>query len=187
VWEERHRVFGKEVAERIWRGELRNQAVADALEAIDASPGESLEGRLSRFKESLDEVYGEQSSAYVAQHQNELMNRFLDLSSVQRELGALPPDKRAENLRHIRQEMGLDEEALARWEELDSRRDARWVTGSEYMSEREALAQQYSGPELEARLTELRARYFGEEAETIAGEEANGFFRFTRPRVWGRN
>jgi hypothetical protein len=66
-------------------------------------------------------------------------------------------------------------------------RDTRWEVGSQYMSEREALAQQYSGTELETRLMELRSRYFTEEAEVIAEEEASGFFRFTRPRQWGRN
>jgi lipase chaperone LimK len=115
------------------------------------------------------------------------MNHFLDLSSVQKELATLPPARRSENLRTIRKEMGLDDAALQRWDELDKVRDTRWEVGSQYMSEREALAQQYSGPELEARLTELRARYFSDEAQTIAEEEQSGFYRFTRPRQWGRN
>ncbi len=115
------------------------------------------------------------------------MNRFLDLGSVQKDLGAMAPEQRAESLRTIRQEMGLDEEALKRWEELDQRRDVRWEMGSQYMSEREALAREYSGPELEAKLKELRARYFTEEADILAEEEASGFFRFTRPRRWGRD
>jgi hypothetical protein len=187
LWEERHRLFGKEVAEKIWAAELRNLVVADALTAIDALPNASVGERMAQYKQSLEKAYGEGSQAYVQAHQQELMNRFLDLGSVQKDLGSMPPAQRAQELRTIRQEMGLDAEALQRWEELDRVRDTRWEVGSQYMSEREALAQQYTGPELEARLTELRARYFSDEAQTVAEEEQSGFFRFTRPRQWGRN
>ncbi|WP_375769122.1 hypothetical protein NR798_46895 [Archangium gephyra] len=187
IWEERTRLFGKETAEKIWVAELRNLAVSDSLKAIDALPNASVGERMAEYKKGLEKAYGENSQAYVQAHQQELMNRFLDLGSVQKDLGTLPPEQRAQNLRTIRKEMGLDEEALQRWEDLDRVRDTRWEVGSQYMSEREALAQQYSGPELEARLTELRARYFSEEAQTIADEEQSGFFRFTRPRQWGRN
>jgi hypothetical protein len=187
VWEERNRLFGKDVAEKLWAAELRNTAVADALAAIDALPDASLRDRMARYKQSLDQTYGAQSQAYVQAHQQELMSRFLDLTSVQKELEAMAPEQRVESLRTIRREMGLDEEALKRWDELDKQRDVRWELGSRYMSEREALAQRYSGADLETRLQELRARYFSDEAQTIAEEEASGFFRFTRPRVWGRN
>ncbi|MCY1083220.1 hypothetical protein [Archangium lansingense] len=187
IWEERNRLFGKEVAEKIWVAELRNLAVADSLKVIDALPGASVSDRMAQYKQSIQKAYGENSQAYVQTHQQELMNRFLDLGSVQKDLGSMPPEQRAQNLRTIRQEMGLDEQALQRWEELDRVRDTRWELGSQYMSEREALAQDYSGPELEARLTELRARYFSDEAQTVAEEEQSGFFRFTRPRQWGRN
>ncbi|WP_257462012.1 hypothetical protein [Archangium lipolyticum] len=187
VWEERHQLFGKEVAEKIWAAELRNQAVADALTTIDALPNATVQDRMAKYKESLAKAYGEGTQAYMQAHQQELMNHFLDLGSVQKDLGAMPPDQRARSLRSIREEMGLDEEALKRWDALDQQRDARWEVGSQYMSERELLAQQHSGPELESRLQELRARYFSTDAETIAQEEESGFFRYTRPRQWGRN
>jgi len=187
VWEERHKLFGKDVAEKIWAGELRNQAVADALASIDALPDASLGDRMSKYKESLAKTYGKDTEAYVKAHQHEMLNHFLDLGSVQKQLSALPPAERSENLRTIRKEMGLDDEALQRWDELDKVRDTRWEVGSQYMSEREALAQQYSGAELEQKLQPLRARYFPDEADTIAEEEQSGFYRFTRPRQWGRN
>lgn len=187
LWEERTRLFGKEVAEKLWAAELRNLAVSDALTAIDAQPGASVGERMAQYKQSLQKAYGEGAQEYVQAHRQELMNRFLDLGSVQKDLGTMTPEQRVKNLRTLRQEMGLDEQALQRWEELDRVRDSRWEVGSQYMSEREALAQQYSGPELEARLTELRARYFSDEAPTVAEEEQSGFFRFTRPRQWGRN
>jgi hypothetical protein len=183
LWEERNRLFGKDVAEKIWAAELRNVAVADSLAAIDALPDASIRDRMARYKQSLAQTYGEHSQAYVQAHQQELLGRFLDLGSVQKDLAAMQPAERMENLRTIRKEMGLDEEALKRWDELDKQRDVRWELGSQYMSERAALAQQYSGAELEARLQELRA----DEAQTLAEEETSGFFRFTRPRVWGLN
>lgn len=187
LWEERDRLFGHDVAEKIWAGELRNQAVADSLASIDALPNATVGDRMAKYKEGLSQTYGADTPAYLQAHQQDLMNRFLDLSSVQKDLGAMTAQQRAESLRSIRKEMGLDDAALQRWNELDKVRDTRWEVGSQYMSERMALAQQYSGPELEARLTELRARYFADEAQTIAEEEASGFFRFTRPRQWGRN
>ena len=187
LWEERHQLFGKEVAEKIWAGELRNQAVADALTSIDALPNASIGDRMSKYKESLAKTYGKDTEAYVKAHQQELMNHFLDLASVQKDLGAQAAAQRSESLRTIRKEMGLNDEALQRWDELDQMRDTRWEVGSQYMSERAALAQQHSGAELDMKLQELRSRYFPDEAQTIAEEEESGFYRFTRPRQWGRN
>lgn len=187
VWAERERLFGKDVAERLWAGELRSAAVSDALGAIDALPQASMGERLERYQKSLAQTYGEESPEYVRAHQQELMNRFLDLGSVQRELSAMPPEERARSLREVRRGMGLDEAALERWKELDLRRDTRWELGERYMAERAALTQQSPGPELDARLAELRARYFPDEAQTLAEEEASGFFRFNQPRQWGRN
>lgn len=187
LWDARNRLFGKDIAERLWAAELKNQAVADSLRAIDTMEGASLTDKLSTYKQKLKEVHGASADAYLARHQQELMNRFLDLSSIQRELTDLPPAERARSLRTIRKEMGLDEEALQRWDTLDQTRDGRWDAGARYMTERAALAKELSGAELETRLHEVRARYFGTEADVIAQEEAAGFFRFERPRVWGRN
>ncbi|MFP2925776.1 hypothetical protein ACLESO_11275 [Pyxidicoccus sp. 3LG] len=187
TWDARHRLFGKDVAERIWASELKNQAIADTLRTLDAKEDANLTQKLSAYKQRLQEVYGDQAQAYVARHQQETMNRFLDLSSIQRELTQMAPEERSRNLRTIRQEMGLDEEALQRWDSLDQTRDARWDAGARYMAERTALAKELSGDALEAKLQEVRARYFGAEADIIGQEEAGGFYRFERPRVWGRN
>ncbi|MFL5349992.1 MAG: hypothetical protein ACJ8AT_34885 [Hyalangium sp.] len=187
MWDARNRLFGKENAERIWASELKNEAVADTLAAIDAKPDAKLTEKLSTYKQRLQEIYGDQTDAYLERHRQETMNRFLDLSSVQQDLTAMTSQERSQNLRAIRKEMGMDEETLKRWDALDQTRDSRWDAGAKYMAERQALAQQFSGPELEAKLQEARARYFGTEAEVIAQEEASGFFRFERPRQWGRN
>lgn len=187
LWDARNRLFGKEAAEKIWAGELRNQAMADSLRAIDAKADADLTQKLSMYKQSLQDIHGERTGAYLEQRRQETLNRFLDLSSVQQELTAMSAAERSQSLRTIRKEMGLDEEALKRWDELDRTRDVRWQSGAAYMAEREALSKQLSGAELEAKVQELRARFFGAEADVIAQEEATGFFRFERPRQWGRN
>ena len=133
------------------------------------------------------DLHQEHADTYLQNHRQEVMNRFLALESVQRELAALPPAERTKALREVRKGLGLDDAALGRWDALDQERDRRWDAGLKYMAERAALAKQYTGEALEARLVELRARYFGPEAATIADEEASGFFRFERPRVYGLN
>lgn len=183
----RERIFGKEAAESIWASELKGQAATDALHAAGALEGASVSERLARYKEGLEDVYQEHAESYLERHRQEALDRFLDLDSVQRDLSTFTPEERARSLREIRQGLGLSEEALQRWDALDRERDTRWDAGARYVQEREALAKQYSGDALEERLREIRTRYFGAEAETIATEEQSGFFRFSRPRRWGRN
>jgi len=187
VWDARNRLFGKDVAERLWAAELKNQAVADTLRTLDTMEGAPFTQKLSAYKKKLQEVHGAAADAYLARHQQELMNRFLDLPSIQRELTELSPAERSRSLRTLRKEMGLDGEALQRWDALDQTRDARWDAGARYMAERAALAKELSGDALEARLQEVRSRYFGAEADIIAQEESSGLLRFERPRQWGRN
>jgi|GEM_PF-830314 len=183
----RSRLFGKETAERLWASELKHQAMADTLQALEALQGASLAEKLSTYKQRLGEIYGSGAQAHLARHPQETMSRFLELPSVQRELTDMAPSQRTRSLRAVRQQMGLGDEALQRWDALDQTRDARWEAGARYMAERAALMQTLTGDALEARLQELRARYFGAEADIIAQEEASGLFRFTRPRQWGRN
>jgi hypothetical protein len=187
LWNVRNRLFGEEAAEQIWASERKNQALVDALKTIDAQAGATISNRLSSYKESLQDIYQERADTFLQSHRQEALNRFLDLDSVQRDLSTLQPAAREAVLRDIRQGLGLDHDALERWEVLDHERDARWDTGKRYMEERAALAGKYSGEALDAQLEELRSRYFRGEAETIAQEEQSGFFRFDRPRKWGQN
>jgi hypothetical protein len=187
LWARREALFGTADARDIWAAELRSERVASALAAIDAAPDARLPERLQRYRDSLEQAYGEAAPAFLERHRQEALDRFLDLGSVQRELSGLPPAERAAQLREIRTGLGLDAQALARWEALDGARDARWDAGARYMAEREALLREPPGPAREARLTALRERLFGAEAQTLAAEEASGFLRFEQPRRWGRN
>jgi hypothetical protein len=185
--EARSRLFGETAADEIWASEQKNQAITDALAAIDARPDATAGDRLASYKESLQETYQENTESYLQNHRQEALDRFLTLPSVQRDLSSLPIAGRAAALRDVRKGLGLDDAALARWDTLDHERDRRWEAGRTYMAERAALAKQYSGDVLEAHVQELRSRYFGAEAATIANEEASGFFRFDRPRTIGLN
>jgi hypothetical protein len=187
LWEERKRLFGEQAADEIWSSERKNRAISDGLAEIDARRDATVSDRLAQYKETILETHQENTDAFLQSHRQEAMSRFLALESVQRELAGLPPAQRAAALRDVRKGMGLDEAALGRWDTLDLERDGRWAVGQKYMAERAALAKQYAGDALEPHLQELRARYFGVEAGTIADEEASGFFRFEQPRKYGLN
>lgn len=187
IREQRERLFGKEAADKIWSSEHKNQAVGDTLREIDALEGTSVRDKLSTYTERLEEIYEENYDNYLEKHQHEAMNQFLSLDSVQADLSGMSAEERPAALRDIRKGMGLDEGALKRWDTLDQQRDARWENGKKYMVERAALVNVYSGKELEEKLAELRQRYFGNEADVIAAEEASGLFRYGGPRKWGQN
>jgi hypothetical protein len=183
----REDTFGQAVADELWASELKQRAVGDALAALDNQDGTSVTDKLAMYRKSLEEVYGESAAAYLEKHRHHAMTRFFDLSSVQQELSAMAPEQRRQTMRELRKGMGLDEESLSRWDDLDRTRDERWDAGARYMAERAALAATYDGDELEQRVHELRVRYFGDEADTIRTEEQSGFFRFDRQRRWGRD
>lgn len=185
LWDARRAAFGEQ-AEEIWAAELRGQRVQQELAAIEAAPGYSLEDKLSRYLGAVNEAYGEKAPQFIESRQTELMNRFLDVTSVQDDLHRLPPAERAAALRQIRSSLGMDQEALKRWDELDRQRDQAWDTGQRYLQERERILAQVRGEEQAQQLRALQDQTFGEEAETIRSEEASGFQRFDRRRNFGR-
>ena len=73
--------------------------------------------------------------------------------------------------------------------EQDLVREARWQNGYAYMEARGILEAHYGPnavPEIE--LDTLREEFFQHEASTIKKEETDiGFYRYNRPRVYGRN
>src|SRR5690606_21051708 len=108
-----------------------------------------------------------------------------DPAQAQRQ--ALPAAARQARLNARRKTQPTSDEVLARLEEQDKKRDERWKQGYQYMAEREQLAQQLSGEQLNRELGALREKHFGRAAKTIAQEEAEGFYRFNRPRRLGLN
>ncbi len=172
--EMRGKLFGDENAKEIWANELRVEAVRNTLDDMKEAKGKDLSTKLSAFKATLNEAFGEQAKAYVERHQQELTNAVM--TAVQDDLKALTPTQQKHALRTIRTELGMDKAALERWDALDNERQSRWATGKTYLAEREKLAA--SPGSSEAALNELRQKYFGPEAEAIATEEAEGFYRY---------
>ncbi|WP_027875015.1 hypothetical protein [Spongiibacter marinus] len=185
LWEQRYAAFGAD-AEQIWAAELRNQKISDALSELGSQPALGARGSAEQFVESLREQFGDDAEALLASRRTELLNRIVELETVQSDLRRQPAERRRQTLRELRQVMGMDEAALDRWQALDQRRDERWQQGELYMREREALVSQYRGEAKEAELAALRERMFGENAAAIAREEQGGFFRYARERRIGR-
>jgi len=167
--------------------EAREQALRDAILAIGEEPGLTVDARLERLREAVEAARGENEAAAAFVTPSMLAEVFLRMDGVQQELVAMSPGERAGELAHIRRELGYDEAEIARMEAIDERREARWQNGLAYMKERERIAASFEGDALEAELHALRAEYFAHEAQTIEAEERSGFFRFERPRIYGRN
>ena len=186
IWAERDRVFGDE-ADAIWASARRAEQIQLALEDIDEGvAGADLGAQLDRYVSAIEEAYGDRASELISGRQSELVNHFLQVDSVQEELRALEPGERSRSLRQIRDALGMNEAALARWDDLDDRRDRMWARGLEYEQERRRLLESARGASAEAPIRDLQDRVFGSAADTIRAEEASGFYRFARPRRIGR-
>ena len=182
LWQARERAFGRD-AQDIWAAELRSQQLADSLQTL--APDLSAVARTQAFREAIEAVYGEQADQLLKQRRNELLNHLIEQEPMQQQLAALPADQRRQTLRQVRASMGMPEDALQRWQELDQRRDSAWDKGQAYMQARKRLEQQYPH-DAQWRIVELRQQHFGDMAKQIAQEEQAGFFRFAGPRTYGR-
>lgn len=166
--------------------EAARRDVTAAAEGAD----EPLEIRLALYLDALEQALEASGDAALLAHRGVWTEHFLRLEPVQAELASLSPGAREVALARIRREMGFAEADVARFAARDEQLEARWAVGLEYMDERRRLevAFEEADPEvLEDELRRLRERTFGFEAATIEREEAEGFYRFERPRIYGRN
>jgi len=182
----REEIFGDDAAE-IWASESGEQRIRDTLDILEDASHVPLEDRIELFRGAVEEAYGDRGPAPVSDKRQVMAVAFLSMESVQDELKQMGPDERAESLRQIRRTMGVDEARIEEMERLDAEREERWQSGLRYMVERDELARSYEGVQLDEELRFLRERCFGDQAKTIEAEEASGFFRYTRRRVYGRN
>ena len=97
---------------------------------------------------------------------------------MQTDLRGMSPTQQRHALRTIRGEMGMDSATLERWDNLDHEREQRWTNGKAYLTEREQILKSGQS-DAEAKIAELRKKYFGTEAGTIATEESEGFYRYS--------
>jgi len=177
------RAFMRELARAAAEGE---EALRDSLLSLRDADDATIEYKLDVFLRGLQDAL-EGKSREILRYRGVLTEIFLRIDSVQRDLAALDPGSRQSALDHIRREMGFTDEEVARMQEVDAQREARWQNGLAYMVERERVEATFEGEVLEEELQHLRERHFGYEAETIAREEQQGFFRYERPRIYGRN
>jgi hypothetical protein len=191
MWKKRKELFGED-AENIWSGELlateeRKAKMQDTLAELNKSRDMSLNAKLGEYKRVLHETYRGTAQEFILNQSGLLSKVFFSLDSVQEELNSLSPAQRQQEINRLRAEMGMTERQVESMARRDADNASRWDTGLQYMERREAVVKQYEGQEQENRLNDLRKEHFGDEANTIALEEKDGFYRFKRPHIWGRN
>jgi hypothetical protein len=192
LWAKRRELFG-DAANQIWQAEIsaeqeRQLTMRRTMEMLDKAYGMQMQERLYLLKSNFEESYADKLQNMVVDPKGVLAQVFFGLDAVQKDLAALTNEERQNQINDIRKSMGFSDEHITRLAEADQEREQRWQNGYAYMTERRELEAQFSGDELTAALDTLRDKYFAHEATTIKKEEEElQFFRYERPRVYGRN
>lgn len=186
LWAKRQEIFGV-LAQEIWQDDVKDEAIYAVLDGLNKVKGSSLEDKVNFFVGSIRQTYQGEADDFVRLHRQALLDRFMGLESIQRDLSAMPPDKRRQSLHFIRKSLGMDETELRQWDVLEKARDERWEKGYAYMKEREKAVRSLQGDSREKALSELRSRFFGPDAEIVMHEEEADFFRYSARRVYGKN
>ncbi len=192
IWAKRRALFGAD-AERIWSDELsaqaeRKAAVQRTVQLLNTAYDTTMNERIFVLKTAFEEGLAGSPQEAVLDTKGVMAQVFFGFDSVQRELESLAPQARQTQINTIRRQMGFDETSVAQLAEQDQQREARWQNGYAYMAERRELEARAGGQPSASELDALREKYFAHEAVTIKREEEDlGFFRYTRPRVYGRN
>ncbi|MBL4814718.1 MAG: hypothetical protein JKY74_04475 [Shewanella sp.] len=210
LWDKRNQLFGNN-AKLIWSDELDRIAAREAnmqqtIILLDAADDTEINDRLVILQSALEDNYG-------GEIQNLLISKgmiadiFFRFGSVQRDLAAMDVQDRQAQIDSIRRDLLYDEDQITYLAEQDQIKEENWQTGYAYMTERKAMIATLTGPqldlelgseaestsggnqqqELQTALNSLREKYFEQDASTISKEEQNGFYRYTRPRIYGRN
>ncbi|MBI5896546.1 MAG: hypothetical protein HZB24_11280, partial [Desulfobacterales bacterium] len=132
LWAKRKQFFGEDAA-LIWAKDLEEQQVADADAELDQLNQAPFEEKAAYYNARLEEIYADAFDAYKQKYPQKAMDQFLSAEDVQADLRNMPADQRQTSLDDFRRSMGLNEEAVKRWSELDTARDTRWQTGETYM------------------------------------------------------
>jgi hypothetical protein len=184
LWDLRDSIFGAE-AQDVWASQFRSERVAAELGAIAANAELDVQEKVQEYRAAILEQYGDGAGRTLEARRQEFTNAFVD--AVQSDFASMEANERREAYRSIWNTMGYPADAIERLDNLETKRDQRWSNGAVYMAEREKIEAEYSGPEREQRLDQLRRSLFGDEAETIKAEEDGGFDRFARQRRYGRD
>jgi hypothetical protein len=186
IWDKRIALFG-ETAYTIWEADHKGEQFATRLKDLGQATGTFGE-KVDQYVTLMEDVFGKDILRSEGAHKTQIMTEFLGLKNVQGDLAAMNGDQRRQALRDFREQMGLDEAALDRWEALDTERDTEWSTGARYIAQRDALTRSLQGPALEKAIHDLQDQLFGKEQATfIRNEEASGFCRYCEQRQLGNN
>ncbi len=191
LWNKRIAVFGERDARKIWSEELtasqeRQQSMQKTITLLNKDNDTPIDERLYLLKTTLDENYNNTVDNLMIDH-SMIAKVFLGFDSVQKDLAKLPIEQRQAQINSIRKQLGYSQEQVEELAKSDAMKEARWQNGYKYMAEREALLKENLGSNQDQALSLLRVKYFKREAPTIAKEEAGGFYRYLRPRLYGRN
>ena len=192
LWAKRRELFG-DAANQIWQAEIsaeqeRQLTMRRTMEMLDKAYNMQMQERLYLLKTNFEESYADKLQNMVVDPKGVLAQVFFGLDAVQQDLAKLPAEERQSQINDIRKSMGFSEEQIANLAEADQERETRWQNGYAYMAARKEIEARYSGEELNRELDKLREKFFAHEAGTIKKEEEElAFFRYQRPRVYGRN
>ncbi len=187
IWDKRVALFGQD-AYLIWEGEFKKQQLDKTLAQLKDSYA-PLANKMDTYLKALDSAYGANARNPEKANTTQFMEDFLSLDSVQRDLRKVSPEEQKNLLREFRTEIGLNKEALVRWDELDSERARRRAEGDAYMRERAKLEQQKLPSNiLQGQVEALQNRLLEEqERQFIKNEEASGYYRFKEAQIIGVN
>lgn len=190
IWQKRHELFGS-LAEELWHKEIQSQehkrqTVQQTLETLNQAKDISMQERLFILQNTLDELYPDEQTNFTM-NKGLISNVYFQLESVQENLANMTPEEREAAISQSRKQLGFSEKDIETLAIEDKQKEQRWQNGYQYMSARDQLSQRYSGDELTEKLLQLREKHFQHEAPTIAAEEASGFYRYKRPRLYGSN
>lgn len=189
LWQKRYELFG-DAAKEIWQEEIsaeqeRQASVKKSVTLLDTAYDTPMDDRLSLFTTSFNESFSGSMQDSVLDSKGLLSQVFFGFDAVQRDLQAMTPEDRQQQINDIRRSIGYEENLVIFLADQDQQKERRWQNGYDYMAARQQAID--SGVDNEERLAQIRNAHFGKEASTIAKEEEIGFYRYQRPRIYGRN
>jgi hypothetical protein len=190
VWQKRYEIFGSN-ADLIW-GDAKpmlsesERETLKQIEALDQAFDMEFDTRLEQLHSSLVSAHGSGLTMFSLTP-GVIATTFLSFESVQKDLELMDNSERQLKINGVRETLGFSKEQIEKLAIADQKRQIRWDNGYAYMQARQELLANVDSAAVEQELDELRNKYFKHEAQTFKKEEASGFFRYERPRVYGRN
>ena len=193
LWKKRTELFPL-AAHQIWTEEQDSYEAAQlelhtTIDALDIDFDLPMRDRVERLQSSFQQansIIVDTINAQTGSLQGTIASVLFGLDSVQKDLRQLTAEDRQQQIEDIRLQLGFDEQTIKKMAIIDDQRQERWDNGNAYMASREKLLAD-NGEISANQLNILRSEYFGKSSITIAKEEEDGFFRFQRPRYYGRN